>query len=62
MRIEERLDPETIRLLREAFTHHPEFLDIWADMEAGRPEVSMDIEMSIKASNRFGRDPFDEGE
>lgn len=42
-----------VKALRDALTHHPEFLDVWADMEAGKPEMAMDIELSTKANSIF---------
>ena len=49
------MGPELVAELRKALTCHPEFLDIWADMEAGRPEYNSAVEMSIKIDSRFAQ-------
>lgn len=53
MKVHERLDPDTLQLLKDALDHHPEFLDIWARLEAGLPEQDVDMELSVKANSAF---------
>lgn len=41
--IEERLGPELVKALREAFAYHDEFLDIWKGMDEGEPDTFVEM-------------------
>lgn len=56
MKIEERLDPETLRLLRGVLEHHPEFLDIWAAHERGEPDGMDELDMSLNVRSSRTRE------